>query len=114
MHFILQWIDFIWLPLMMVVVSKNQRIFAAGFFAACAFMMRMEVELMTSTGFVTGMLPLMQSHVFYRGIVVYSLFYGLYLALCLYSPNARNVILMAASITIFFAASVVSMLVMLL
>ena len=70
MPFILQWIDLIWLPLMMLVVHKDQRLIAIGFFAACALMMRLEIELMTSTGFITGMLPLMESHIHYRGLIM--------------------------------------------
>ena len=114
MEFIINWLDLIWLPLILLVLQKKQRLIGAGFFFACALMMRMQVELMSSTGFVTGMLPFMNSHVLYRGIGVFSLFYAGFLVLAVYSKNSIGTILMAACISIFFAASITSMLVMVL
>lgn len=114
MDFILQWIDFIWLPVIVAVVHKKQRLLAAGMFFSCALMMRLQIELITSTGFETGFLPFMTSGVQSRGLAVYSIFYMIYTLLAFYSPRTKKPVFLAASITIFFAALVVSMIVMLL
>jgi hypothetical protein len=114
MGFILQWIDLIWLPVMMLVVHKKQRLMAGGLFLACALMMRMQVELINSTGFSAGFLPLLESGAKERGLVVYSVFYMLYIILAIFSSGTKPIVFMAASITIFFAAMVVSMIVMVL
>ena len=114
MGFILQYIDLIWLPVMMLVVHKKQRLMVAGLFLSCALMMRLQVELMASTGFSTGFLPLMESSSEPRGFAVYNVFYMLYIILAIFSAGTERVVFMAASITIFFAAMVVSMLVMVL
>ena len=114
MDIILQWIDFIWLPIIAAVVHKEQRVLAIGAFFSCALMMRLQIELINSTGFSTGFLPFMTSTAQQRGLAVYSIFYMLYTLLALYSPRAKKPVFLAASITIFFAALVVSMIVMLL
>ncbi|MGB0720043.1 MAG: hypothetical protein ACPGRX_06195 [Bdellovibrionales bacterium] len=114
MAFVLQWIDLIWLPVALVIVHKPQRFIALGMLAACMVMMRMQIELMESTGYAHGMLPLLKMHAWYRGMAVYSLFYAGYLALAFYSRGGERVIFMAASISIFFAAMISSTLVMLL
>ncbi len=114
MSFILQWIDLIWLPVFMVVVHKKQRPLAAGLFLSCALMMRLQIELVQSTGFSTGFLPFMTSSIQTRALSVYNVFYILYVLLAFYSPKVKSIVFMAASITIFFAAMVVSMIVMVL
>ena len=114
MIFIVQWIDTIWLLLALLVVHKRQWGWVLGFMAACMLMMRLQAELMTSTGHPYGFLPLMESHVFQRGQAAYSIFYGIYLILAYYSPSARPAIMMAASVSMFFTALFVSMIVMVL
>ena len=104
----------IWLPIMLVIVHKRQRFMALGFVLSCMLMMRLMAELMDSIGYPTGILPFMTSHVFYRGIVVYTVFYALYAALAYYSPNTRSSVFLAASISIFFVAGFAFALLMLL
>jgi len=112
MTIILQWIDLIWLPVMLLVVDKKQRLMVTGMFISCALMMRMQVELMEWTGFTHGFLHLLEWPVQNRAIATYNIFYALYTLLAIFSPYARGSVFLAASITIFFAAMVVSMLVM--
>ena len=112
MQFILQWLDFIWLPLAFVSVRKDQRFWVLGFFIGCMVMMRLQVELMDSTGFNNGFLGLLVYGAQARGVVVYSLFYVFFLVWALFSPYAKGTILMAASISVFFAALFTSMIVM--
>lgn len=111
---IIQWIDLIWLPVTLFVVHKKQRLPALGFLISGIIMLRLQVDLMHSTGYTTGILPFMTSDLMTRGLATYSIFYTLYLALAYYSPNTNPHVFMAASLSIFFAALFTSMIVMLL
>lgn len=112
MAFILQWIDLLWFPVVLLVLQKHHRPYALGFLAACMIMMRLQTELMESTGYNTGFTTFMDSSAHNRGLVTYSIFYIIYIALALYSPGTKGTIFMAASISIFFAALFTSMIVM--
>ena len=112
MSFILQWIDLMWLPIGLASVHKPQRALSAGFFISCMIMMRLQIELMHSTGYSNGFTTLMTSDVSIRALVVYSLFYAIYIIMAVYSPKTTGTIYMAASISIFFAALFTSMIVM--
>jgi hypothetical protein len=111
---ILQWIDVIWLPLAWFVVHKEQRLWAVGCILSCMVMMRMLSELMISIGYPRGLIGLWSMPVHDRGLLVYSFFYFVYLVLAYYSPYSKGALFMAASITIFFAASFTYALVMVL
>lgn len=111
---IIQWIDLIWLPIALIITRRRQWPVVVSFFACCILMLRLQVELMSSMGYPNGILPLLQAPALTRGLITYSVFYALYLALVHYSPGSRKYILLAASITIFFAALFTSMIVMLL
>ena len=112
MNFILQYIDVLWLPIGVLALHKDHRAWAAGFFIACMIMMRLQVELMVSTGFAGGFTGWWDMNVHSRGQIAYSIFYVAYIALALYSPGTKGTIFMAASISIFFAAILTSMIVM--
>lgn len=112
MQFILQWLDFIWVALALVCVRKEQRGWALGFFISCMIMMRLQVELVQSTGYDTGFLGLLDYPAQARGIAVYSVFYVFFLVWTMFSPYAKGAIMMGVSISVFFAALFTSMLVM--
>ncbi|MCC6598734.1 MAG: hypothetical protein IT559_08095 [Alphaproteobacteria bacterium] len=114
MSFLLQWIDLIWLPLAFFVSQKHQRLWVMSFFISCMFMMRLQAELVESTGHPNGFLNITSIDVLTRGIMVYSLFYAIYLVLLLFSPYSKGVMLMAASLSLFFTALFTSMIVMVL
>lgn len=114
MNIILQWIDMIWLVLIPLVAHPHQRKIAVATFLACALMMRMQVELMNSTGFDTGFLPFMKSTAMERGMVVYNFFYMLYTLFAFHLPRSKPAVFMGASITIFFIAFTSSMFIMVL
>ena len=114
MNFILQYIDLLWLPVGVIILHKHHRLWAAGFFASCMFVMRLQVELLVSTGYPTGFLPVFDMDAHTRGKITYSVFYIIYIALALYSPGTRGTIFMAATISMFFVALCVSMIVMLI
>ncbi len=112
--FIYQWIDALWIPVGLLVVHKKHRLWAVGFIAACMLMMRLQVELLAGVGYERGIVGLMDSHIFNRGLVVYSVIYIIYFLLAYYSPGTRGSVFMAASISIFFFALFLSMIVMVL
>jgi len=114
MNFILQWIDLIFLPLTLFAVKKDQRIVSAAFIIFCMITMRMQVELINSTGYGSGFLGLMKWDAFSRGIVTYSFFYIFYIIITIYSPNTKSWILSAAALSLYFAAFFTSIIIMLL
>lgn len=114
MNFILQWIDVLWLPVALVVVHKEQRGWALGFFLSCMLMLRLQAELLTFIGYPRGILFFMDSPVYQRGLIIYSLFYALYLIMAYYSPHTKGPVFMAASISIFFMALFTTMICMIL
>jgi hypothetical protein len=107
-------IDLVWFPLALLAAHRHQRVIVILFLAACMLMMRLLIELIESTGYTHGFLGLLHAPLLTRGLAVYSVFYALYLLIAFLSPGSFKVVLMAASITIFFAASVSAVLVMLL
>lgn len=114
MHFILQWIDVIWLPLAFVCVHKEQRLMAVASIFACMLMMRLETELMTYGGYERGILPVMNSYIFYRGLVVFSVFYMAYILISWFSPASKGYLFLATSLSLFFGATFVYAVVMIL
>ena len=112
MQLILQWIDLIWLPVALFAVHKNQRAIAGGYILSCALMLRLQGELILSTGFANGFTGMIDMSAFVRGQIVYSIFHVIYIILAIYSEKSEKVIMLAASISIFFAALCLSMIVM--
>lgn len=85
-----------------------------GFIASCLMMMRMQVELITYTGHDTGFLRLMDAPAHTRGLITYGIFIALFLVIANFSSRTRKVVYLAASITIFFTAFLVSTIIMVL
>ena len=109
---IYDYIDIIWLPVIVFVVHKHQRWLAFAFVLTCLLTFRAQVELMEMTGYDTGFLPFMQSHIQPRGLIVYSVIFCLYTALAYFSPRSQKIIFFAASLTIYIFSFCVSMLLM--
>lgn len=114
MHFIIQWIDLIWLPLAWFVVHKPQRWWTLGTLASCMLMLRLQAELMESIGYPQGILPFMDSHVFSRGLGVYAIYYVIYLLIAYYSPDSKGALFMGVSLSVFFMAFFTAIAVMVL
>lgn len=108
------YMDLIWIPVFFYVVHRHQRLIALAFLGGCMLMMRLLVELVEGTGYAHGFLGLLQSSLFTRGLAVYSFFYAVYLLIVRFSPGSFRVVLLAASISIFFAASISTIIIMLL
>jgi len=111
---IYQWIDLVWLPIAWFAVHKQHRVKAVAFVLTCMLTMRTQVELMESFGFDDGFLPVMDTSLFSRGLIVYSIVTALYLVLAHYSPGTSRIVFFAASLTIYVFAFCVSMIVMIL
>ena len=103
-YFIYNWIDILWLPIAYFTVHKKHRWWAAGFVVACMIMMRLQVELMVSIGHPNGILPLLESPVNSRLMLIYSFFYVAFLGMAHYSPKTEGVVFMGACLAIFFMA----------
>lgn len=114
MAFIIQWIDIIWLPIGLLALHKQHRLIAASFFIGCMIMMRLQAELIYSTGFGSGFVGFFEMNAHHRGQITYSIFYLLFMILAIYSPETKGAIFMAGALSIFFAALVTSMIVMVL
>ena len=111
---LLDYIDLIWLPIGLIVVHKQQRLVAAGYFISCFIMMRMQIEMVVSLGFPNGFLPVFSWPVHKSAIVTYTFFYIAYMLLAYWSKESDKHIFLAASISMFFTALLVSTIVMVL
>lgn len=109
-----QWIDALWIPVLLLSTHGMNRLLAAGFVCAGMLMMRLQVELMESIGYPNGILQLLKIPLFERGLIIYSVFYLLYAIMAHYSPGATKVIVLASSITMLFSALLVSSIAMVL
>ncbi len=103
-HYI-QWIDFAWLPIVLLAARKGQYLVIIGFIVSNIIMMRLMVELMGSIGYPHGIFSILDYHVFYRGLVFYSIVYAAYMALVFFSPGTQKIFLLGASISMFFFTS---------
>lgn len=112
--FIYQWIDVLWLPVAWFVVHKHHRLMALAFIIICMMTMRLQIEIMTDIGRPTGILPWLDSGLFARGLVTYSLIYAVFLALAYFSKSTQAIIFFAAILSIYIFALCLSMIVMVL
>ena len=107
-----KYLDFLWIPVGVLVARKHQRLFTALFIATCLLTLRLQVDLVEGTGFSTGFLPWLHSSARASGEVTYSLIIAVFLILVRYSPNVRGVIFFAASLSVYFMAFCISMVIM--
>lgn len=110
--FVGNYVDFLWLPATWFLAPPKHRAMALAFVVVSLATLRTQVELMESTGYETGFLPLMDSHVLTRGMVAWGVVTALYLVLAHFSPKTTRIIFMAASLSIYFLAFCFSMLLM--
>ncbi|MCB1532022.1 MAG: hypothetical protein KDJ35_04040 [Alphaproteobacteria bacterium] len=114
MAHILQYIDFIWLPLVFLAAPKPHRRTALLYVLGCIFLLRMQVEMMIALGYPRGILTLVDMSAFNRGLVIYTLFYILYLGFLHFSAKNDKSIVMASSIGLYFVVFFVSSMAMVL
>jgi mannose/fructose/N-acetylgalactosamine-specific phosphotransferase system component IID len=106
-------IDLLWVPVALCL-HKGQWVKAILFVLMCAFVMRLQIELMQSIGYGKGFFHLMEASLYIRGLVTYSVFILGFFVLSSFSPRTDSFVYIAASITIFITAFCVSSLVMVL
>lgn len=104
-----QWIDLLWLPVGLIAVHKGHRWMTAGFIIVCILTLRLQVDLMRSTGYETGFLPLMESDLYSRGLFTYGLIIMIFLLLAHFSPRTTGVIFFAATLSVYLLAFCLSM-----
>lgn len=103
-----EWPDLLWIPVAMLIVHKGQRIKALFFILICVAALRLQMGIMASTGYNYGFSGWFEMTSFNRGLIVYSVFIAAYLLLSYLSPFTRGAIYLAASLSIFFMAFIVS------
>lgn len=110
----LPYLDFFWLPVALAIVHPEQRIKAAIFTLCCAFMLRLQSQLMEQIGYPDGVFHLWNWPVLYRGMAGYAAAMIFYLLMARLSPRTDMFVMMAASITIFIGAFCVTTMLMVL
>ncbi len=113
-HIVYSYLDFLWVPITLLVVHKNQRWKSLIFVLTCLLTMRTQVELMESIGHSTGIMSLMNSSLMSRGMITYSIIIMLFLILAYYSPKTENIIFFTAMLSIYILAVCLSMILMVL
>lgn len=111
---IMDWIDLFWVPVALLALHGTQRWLGALFILLCAVMLRMQTELMIEVGYPTGILPLMESDVFTRGLVTYSILFLPYFGLAIWGKGTQKLFFVAYSMSCFFICLCVSSIVMVL
>lgn len=97
-----QWIDLIWLPVAVFVVHERHRIKIGIFILINVLTFRMQLELMDSIGYgESGILGLLNSDLYIRGLVTYSILYMIVLALAYFSPRTKEIVFFAAVLSIY-------------
>ena len=111
---ILNWLDFLWIPVALFFMPKNQKIKAVIFVLVCLLALRLQVELMTDIGYETGVLPFLTAPALYRGYVVYGVFISFFLLMARISKENNPFIYLAAGISVFTFTFIASLGVMFL
>ncbi len=111
-QFIIQWIDFIWLPLTYAVVPKHHRYLALGFVLCCIFSLRLENELFERMGYPEGITGWISMTSYARGLIIYSVAIMGFLMLSHFSPRTHGIIYMAAALSIYITTFLISITVM--
>lgn len=111
---LLHWLDALWIIVFLTMLHKNHRLWAIGFVICNMVMMRLMAELMVWIGYPTGVLDILSASMITRGLALYSAVYLFYMTVALYSPKSSGTMFMAMSISLFFTASVLFAVVMML
>lgn len=106
---IVNWIDLIWLPIACAVATPRQRPWAIAFMILCAISMRLQIDLIHSTGFKSGFTQFFTGDVKLRATLIYGIFCALYLLMLHYSPRSPWPVLLSASIVVYVAAFCISL-----
>jgi hypothetical protein len=108
------WLLLIWIPVSVLIVHKGQRLKIGAFIIVISILLRLQVELVQSTGFAKGFTGLIDMSLEKRGLIVHSIFIALFLLLSYLSPNTKGAIYLAASLSLFFMSFFLSSIFMLM
>jgi hypothetical protein len=108
------WILLLWIPVALVIVHKGQHIKIVFFILLVSFVLKLQVELIQSTGFAKGFTGWIDMGIFQRGAIVHSVFIALFILLSYLSPRTKTPIYLAASLSLFFMSFFASSLFMLI
>lgn len=109
------WPDLIWvLPALILLKGWGSKIFSSLYVLACAFLLRLQVDLLTQIGFPHGLIGLLSAPPLLRGQITYGLFIAVFLLLIFLSPGVNKHIVMALSISFIILAFCLSSVVMVL
>lgn len=109
-----EWIDLLWAPLALLVMEPGKRLMTCAFALSCVLLLRLQIELFTGIGFPRGLLGIMDSSLYVRGLWTYGVFIGLFFILAYFSKGSDKNIHLAASITMMLASFCVSSAIMVL
>lgn len=109
-----QWGDALWIPVVLIVMHKYQKIMAVMFVVFSMIMLRLEAELLQEMEFPDGLTGMIEMPSFTRGMIVFAIGTLVYCILSYISPKTKGAIYMAASLTILFTTSIISICVMLI
>ena len=108
------WLDALWIPVFILMLHRNQKLWAAGFVVCNIIMLRMMAELMTWIGYPTGFITLLDVDLITRAMILHSAICLLYLTIALYSPKSDGPMFIGMSISLFFVTSVLFSVIMVL
>jgi hypothetical protein len=109
------WPDLLWvLPALVLLKGWGARIFSSLYVIACAFLLRLQVDLLSQIGFPHGLVGLLSAPPLLRGQITYGIFIAVFLLLIFLSPGVNKHIVIALSITFVILAFCLSSVVMVL
>lgn len=114
MHFLLQWIDLVWLPLSFFLVNKNQRWTTVAVLVGCMVIMRLQAELFEWIGYPRGLLGMLDMPAYSRGLVFYSILYAIFLLIVYRSTHLKGSLLLSMGLGFLFAGFMLGIFVMMI
>lgn len=108
------WIDLLWVPVALLTMERGKKIFTCLFVLSCSLLLRLQVELLQQMHYPRGIIGLMKTDVFTRGLVAYGAAIALFLVLAHYSKGGDKNVHIAASITILIGVFCLSSVIMVL
>lgn len=108
------WIDLAWAMPVIAITPPRHRFIAVGYILCCMIMLRLLIELMESLDFEHGFLPWMDATPWYRGQMVFGVGHLVFMGIAFISAEKERATFMAAAITVFFGASMLALLTMLI
>jgi hypothetical protein len=107
-------IDLVWVVVALIVLHEGQRAKTAILFGACYLFLRLQIELLNAFGYPNGLFNLMETGLYHRGLICYSITNILFLVASIWSPNTKGVLFLASAISAFVIAATISSIILIL